>query len=458
MNHALLRITLLIVITLSQAIAVSPQTNQTTERSLSPEERELINARKENEKAQAAYYTKLTDPTPTPSPKSLRQILAGNPTSVVGVIGVIIAALFTAMVGLLTLYVNNRSAIISHTDTQFYEALKLFGDKNSSMRSSAAGILGRMSNIKRFEFDIRKPVSSLIRKRPYHGIAHNQLIIGFISEKDVFTLLQIRRAIYQIVYNNPSGLATMIINANSRLKMEVIKALADFLIANGVTAAETIDEELWKKVPQNQYKHEVLKYLVNYDNSFSEAFAGMLLSYAVISNDEPKKKKNLFTTYQNFTLVTYRLRLITQIYCDILKKAPSLGRHSRNHPLFLVGADLIGAPLARADLQKAFLSGAKLQNANLKNAKMQGAWLDGADLTDARLADVQVDDKTSMRNVEWWKANYFINKRNKSIDSKLLGFLYQHHKIALPKELNKLHPSVQRFIQTTSEASSPPSA
>jgi hypothetical protein len=220
-----------------------------------------------------------------------------------------------------------------------------------------------------------------------------------LSEEDRFSLLQIRRAIYQIVERKPRGLATMLINANARLQTALRKALADFFIANGAPDDGSVSDDLWKKVPQNIYKHYVFKHLVNSDQSFSEAYAGLLLNFKVFADDEKKKKRNLANTYQNLTLAAYRLYLISDIYLAVLRRSPDVKTHERNYPLFLVNADLSNLDLSRATLRNSFLAGTKLRDTNLASADLRESWLDNADVADARLAQARIDKSTSMTNV-----------------------------------------------------------
>lgn len=442
---------LVLTLLLAYAVPAKPRKGPITQKPLSLEEQQLIEARRGNEQAQAEFYReqtlRLRNPTPSPS-KTFQQSMAENPASVLGVIGVIVAGLFAALVGLLTLFVNNRALVRSHIDTQFYNALKLFGDKNGAVRSSAAGILGRMANIEMTEFNLRHPIHSLLnKKQPYYGVAHNQLIIGFLSEVETSSLLQIRRAIYQIVYSKPSGLATMLINANSRLQTELRRALADFFIARGAPDSSSISDDLWKKIPQNIYQHHVFKYLVNYDSQFSNTFEGLLLNFQVFANDEAKKTKNLASTFRNLILAAYRLNLITEIYLAVLKESPDVKTHERNDPLFLVNGNLNKLNLNRANLRKSFLAGAKLQDTNLESAELRQAWLDNADITDARLAHAHIDTTTSMTNVNWWKANYYVDSE-KHVDSVLLRHLMERDGANLEKNQADVHPSVQDFLIT----------
>lgn len=102
-------------------------------------------ARKANENAQAEYYRLLSKKMNEPS-ETFWQKISDNPASVLGVLGVFVAALIT----LLSFVFNYRATLRSQSDTQFYEALKRFGDKDSpAMRSSAAGILSQKAKQRR---------------------------------------------------------------------------------------------------------------------------------------------------------------------------------------------------------------------------------------------------------------------------------------------------------------------
>lgn len=146
--------------------------------------------------------------------------------------------------------------------------------KATELAQAAAGILGRMA-IAPPDFKILHPISSLKDRMnstgPYFGIAHNDLIMGLLSEGDRFTLLQIRRAIYQIVPRNSLGLAITLINANWRLQTELLTALAEFFVAHGISDSTTISDQVWNLVPRDTYELNVVGFLVGYHNkTFSE--------------------------------------------------------------------------------------------------------------------------------------------------------------------------------------------
>ncbi len=85
---------------------------------------EVSNAQKNNQDAQAAYYRKQLED------KTFWQKVGDNPAAV----GAVVAAL----VALVSFLFNYRATLRNQTDTQFYEAMKRFGDKESpTLRSSA---------------------------------------------------------------------------------------------------------------------------------------------------------------------------------------------------------------------------------------------------------------------------------------------------------------------------------
>src|SRR6266576_1634283 len=413
------------ILLFAQAIQASPTKSSTTAAPLSLDEQRLINARRENEEAQARYYTALTNklasPTPTPTPPSFRRSMAENPTSVIGVIGAIVAASFAALVGLLTLYVNNRAGLRFHYDTQFFEAIKLFGDKNKDVRSSAAGALGLIANRRVPKMDVH-PLSILKTEQPYFGVAHNQLFIALLSEQDRFTLYQIRRGIYQIIERNPGRLATALINTSARSQTGLRLALARFFVANGAKDEKDLDH-LWREVPQRLFGREVFEEIVkNESREFAHAFVDSSLDYALVSDDERKKKKHLALVHHDLDRAIYGLYLIVGIYSATLKQSSDLGRWERIDRLFMPNADLQSVDLTAAKLKDVFFKGANLENAKLGaanlqqadlkdavllNADLRGACLDNADLANARMAGAAIDAATSLANVKWWKANYF---------------------------------------------------
>ncbi len=138
---------ILVSCTIFSAIAQA-QTRPTPSPNATPnvasEDRELNEARRRNEEAQAKYYEEQTKKLQHPDPpKTFLRTLSDN--------AAILGAFTAAMVALFTLLVNHRSARRARKDTEFYDALKQLGDKESPTgRASAAGMLARMSAISFF--------------------------------------------------------------------------------------------------------------------------------------------------------------------------------------------------------------------------------------------------------------------------------------------------------------------
>lgn len=122
---------------------------------LPPEQKDLIKAQTEREKFQITYYQKQLElyrrqieaQTAQQKPKTWREKLFNDPADTVGAAGAVLGAFF-----LIALFALNGSATRRlQRDTQFYEALKRFGDEASPFaRSSAAGILTQMGKHRTF--------------------------------------------------------------------------------------------------------------------------------------------------------------------------------------------------------------------------------------------------------------------------------------------------------------------
>lgn len=440
----------LLIQTLQATAAESP----TTKEPLSPGEQRLIDARRENEAAQAKYYAALTDK--LNGPPSLRRSIAESPLLSVGLL---ISGL-AALGGLLTLVVTSRANLRFHYDAQFFEAIKLFGDRDRVVRSSAAGVLGIIAN--RHVPTMAARIFSLPRtEQPYLGVAQNELLIGLAIETDPFTLLQIRRAVKGLSESQSEDLSIPLINANIRLQTGLRRALAIFFVANDATdAQDRMNTSLWEKVPrQNLFGREMLQGLVEIHKSeFENQFAESLTQD---QSDPAKKKEGLAVAYHDLSLAIYRLYLIVDIFSFALKDLPTLKTVERNNPLFLANADLrginlVGAKFEEVFLQSADLRGAWLQRANLEDAvllktDLRGALLDDAKIANARLAGAQIDTTTCILNFKWWTANYYTSNDTSEIDISLIKSLYERDKSNLPQDPTETHASVECFIRELSQ-------
>lgn len=407
----------------------------------SDDNRALSEAQKRNQDAQAKYYEWQVN-------RGIFEKLTDNPAAV--------AAFLAALVAFITFYFNYRITQRNQADTQFYEALKRFGDKDSAaVRSSAVATLAQMAKMEGRDINPLRPVSGLkSKKRRYCDTSYIQLIMGLLFEKNQYNLLQIRDALYQIIDQIRDGESEVITyaldNANRRLQTEVLTALADFLVANSAartTDTEDVKSDIWEDAPASLYQPAVFKILADQQASlFSHLVSESLLKYVTLT--EKQRPKNLATTYQNLALATYRMYLIVDIFCRALRTSGSIRTLKREYPLFLVNANLVGADIAEVNLRNALLIGAKFNKANLRGAKMQGAKLEGADLDGTCLYCAFIDKDTDLHNVEWWRANFF-HENGTYIDRKIIRELAENY--PEPAGASGIHESVTAYKRSRGE-------
>ena len=93
--------------------------------------------------------------------------------------------LSAAIVAVLSLVLNYSSTLRTQRDSQFLEALKRFGDKDSSrVRSSAAGLLAKLSQQKGSFFRWQRPNFSIVFDQLMTGLRleDNSVCLGAIMD------------------------------------------------------------------------------------------------------------------------------------------------------------------------------------------------------------------------------------------------------------------------------------
>lgn len=125
------------------------------------------------------------------------------------------AALIAACVAFVSFLFNYRSTLRSQRDTQFYEAMKRFGDKDSpALRSSAAGLLG--------QFATAYP-------KAYLNTAFQQLLAGLFLESNRMVLRSITDAIIQTIPSQPLRAANSLADLNKLAEKDFLAALMEVL-------------------------------------------------------------------------------------------------------------------------------------------------------------------------------------------------------------------------------------
>jgi hypothetical protein len=115
--------------------------------------------------------------------------------------------------------------------------------------------------------------------------------------------------------------------------------------------------------------------------------------------------------------------------------------------------------LKGVQLQKADLSFSDLEGCNMIGAQLQGAVMRGAKLQKSRLWGVKIEEKTDLRDTNWWKANFFYKEPftpedETRIDERLLELLFERYGITVPDNPGQLHQSVRKYL-SSSNASIP---
>jgi hypothetical protein len=450
MNILIKRAIFLLIVALLLTSVRAQQPAQSPARSR--EEQELINARRSHEEAQTEYYREQTKKLREP-PKTFWQGVWDNPSA----LGAIVAALFAAVVGLMTLFVNTRASLRVQRDNQFYEALKRFGDKDSpSLRSSASGILSQMASIELRELDLFRLKNTYKAKRPYLVTARNQLVAGLLFEENLTAKRYLEDAIRTIVDLEPVGAAEHLLSVNRALQPRLRRAIARFLIFMGAETPDNIPEAVWDK----------LSYVPEYDLSdwqclarddrrkFEAIFNRTLIEYHALN--ESDRKTGVANNITQLNAAASSMNLDVGILSYALRNRKHRERPViTTPPIFLVNADLKDADLTssnlqrsflmRAQLQRANLSEAQLQLANLSKAHLQGARLNNADMNGTVLSGIEIDDQTDFSNTKWWKAHFKFDT-NYSSTEKLLESLYQRYHASVPQNLDEVHESIRQFI------------
>jgi hypothetical protein len=399
----------------------------------SPLEEELWQAQKRNQEAQAAYYQKQLQEQPL-----IRQ-LTNNLAAM--------AAFTAAMVAFISFLFNYRSTLGSQIDTQFYEALKRFGDKDSpTLRSSAAGILGQLGQRKTFP----------LRRRPYYRTAFNQLIRGYSLEDNPVAFEATTDAVDTLVLANVGWARPLIFNVNRKLKEAFLKSLADFFVGRGAKEPSSLDDNLWKQAASiSNYNERILRELVADEVSkFYEFFNSSVLSLELTADNQ--KNKNLLETLQDLFKTASRLRGSTEscayslatgfiysraigtMWFNILNN-PHLdifGVHNtlRKHPSFFLkyftlesDAFLVNAPLSDIKIGEAVIMKSKMHGALLEESFLANVRLENVNLSGSRFQWVTIlrnnysacnFEKTSFRSAKLHKTEIY------SSNLKEVDFIY----------------------------------
>jgi pentapeptide repeat protein len=427
----------------------------------------LTQAQIENQKAQARYYARESDR--RGFWRSLREF--GWP---VGVVAVGIAAIIA--VGL-----NQRANLRFRTDTEFYETIKRFSQKeNSASRLVAAGVLAQIG----------------VRRNRFYESAFDQLSLGLLSEPENHVREAIRLAMGRLVKKHPGKSLQKLEEMNRVLRTSVSESLYRFFIVRGGNPPGRVSENDWIDAERiTEFDRPALNSLFNClpkervaqtiksarkvdctggIEALDEEKAGRVLANAAeeLRSNIKSISESLFysdcgspgflggifrkTAYRSFSstfLAGAEFRDL-QSFCisrTVLRNANMASANLKRASLLeadLSNADLSHAKLSFVDCKGTRLTGAILKNADLSRAKIQNSDLSGVDLSGTIFRGTVIAP-AALQGTKWWKAD-FRRQRN------LLKVVYANLKAELPDlehlyVQGEIHPSVLDFIGKVTE-------
>jgi uncharacterized protein YjbI with pentapeptide repeats len=430
----------------------------------------LAQAQIENQKAQARYYSRQSDR--RGFWRSLREF--GWPA---GAIAAGVAAIVA--VGL-----NQRANLRFRSDTEFYETIKLFSQKeNATSRLMAAGLLAQMA----------------ARRNRFYESAFDQLAVAILTEPESKVQDAIRLALGRLVKDNPEKSLQKLEVMNRGLKTALSEALYRFFLTGGGDLPTEIPENDWIQAERiTEFDRQTLNALLN---SIPKDQVAQILNSARRAmrttddeTDVPYKESTRMALAKTAEQLRSNVKSISESLFCLRDAAGSSGRifsGPKNKPhsfssTFLAGgefrdleswhilravlcnANLASATLKRAsvletDLSKADMSYAKLSFVDCKGTKLTGAILRYADLRGARIENCDLSGADlsgaifrdtviapgAFQGTEWWKAD-FSRQRN------LLKQVYANLKRELPNlehlyVRGEIHQSVLDFIGKVTE-------
>jgi uncharacterized protein YjbI with pentapeptide repeats len=296
-----------------------------------------------------------------------------------------LSAFLAALVAVLSLVLNYSSTLRTQRDSQFLEALKRFGDKDSpSVRASAAGLLAKLGGQRGILFKWR---------RPNFDIVFDQLMAGLRLEENSVCVSSIIDAVRHLTKSRPLLVLQRIAAANLRVQKDLVQALAKFLatMTTDESNALSMGNHWSAAASSTPYSEHALRTLaLRQVDEFLRACRSAIQEYKLVSAESKRAMRP--QTQRELSLIANRLSLNVQLCIELLRSLRNLASREKSaisnidlRSVFLVNADLSFADLKEINLESAQLQGADLHFSTLQEANFEKANLQGADLSKANL-------------------------------------------------------------------------
>ncbi|MDQ2921089.1 MAG: pentapeptide repeat-containing protein [Acidobacteriota bacterium] len=407
-----------------------------------------------------------------------------------------VAAVFAGFVALVSFLFNYSANIKNQRDTQFYEALKRFGDKDSArLRSSAAGILTRIALNRGGVFTSH---------RPYFQTTLDQLVTGMMLEEEPVVLAAIDSALTQLFRVGKSAGLHRMKEINATLTKNCVSRLAEFFACTGTSEASDISDSIWDQAARITDYEDVILHdmgafrgaasrLHRSDVSLEAEMRRVASAFQVLPNDQkPQHILNCIRALEiSATRLTRSITLYGVALSSIIPKHPLdkfdavwhsdlflprlfLNRMNVQKVTFencslqkmnfisqsnpggsFAGSSLYGGIFHSSNLRQADLSGANLTRADFTQANLEGASLihsqlrgtilRRANLSSTKLASVYIDDETDLSDAKWWEADFTFND---DVDSALFEKLWKRYSKDVPDDLGSVHSSITSLVSS----------
>ncbi len=402
-----------------------------------------------------------------PQARDAHPLSPGTFTPFVAIVGALIAA----AVGLFNVWTNQRFNLRSQRDSQFYEALKRFGEESPSVRSSAAGLLAQMGTT---EVSTETGLRALWHRaaaKPYLMTSFDQLVTGLLLEDNRACISSAASALTRLIpeVRDSAFEKVRALNVDAQERMCDLQARLWGLWNTNALPADLADERWrWAAYYAGLSDLVLARLLRNHARDFGYRMEDYRRGFAALGEEERRARQ--LELREAIHVCGIRLGTASRLAAESIVHNGEPDRPRRRFKrLYLVGASFQnvrlepcsfdGSMLSRANLGKASLhdcvfNDADLEGAFLVNARLEGAAFHGANLTsanlesarlkNARLHGARIDQTTRMRKADWWRANFY-NRRDQTLDKPLLDLLFCRYGEAVPADDREVHMSVVEY-------------
>jgi hypothetical protein len=361
---------------------------------------------------------------------------------------------------------NSRSERRSQRDTQFYEALKRLGDKDSpALRAGAAALIAQLAR--------RAPS----RTAGYLEVAVDQFAAALRMEREPVVIEAVGDAIRYLagVVSEDFITAQEVIERiyrTNRVQQDYLRStILRYFLVSGMQPQDGV----WpiagttELVSRTGFRSQVMEAMLPGASLAALIQAEQSAISALDAADRSKERAGLT---QGMHILGIQLRASSDVICvclQALTPEATFAHGPRRIPgpsivgsrleevsqdlrgVFLSEVDLRGVNLKGADLREAKLLYTNLFFANLEDANLSGALLDGAtlshmlkgaNLSSARLTNTHVGQtdlmQANLEGANWWDANFdYIGQDSMTFDRSHIDQLFE-------KYGPKLRPGVRR--------------